>query len=581
MAPEEKTSVEISEEPKSAPRESENTAQAAPAQETSAPDKSSDQPALTVSQGSKDPVLRLEELKGKQYQGALTIDEANELANLQKQQDAQGLTKQKRDNRKRKKVKPQDFKPDDVINYMYEQWLLKLFTRAGAKIEEVVTNGAYKLEDLYYNKLREKASSDTRYAGTNACKNSISVSDMLRQTRKNLDQRSSGQLDEINRLSKLIGEGKMSSASATDLLALCKCMNIPASEAQNNPQIKAIVQDSLVYKEKREAVYKNLGLTPEEVEKNPYAYKDKMNRLKDAPDKSDLYQQTKTLEKEMAAAKTNLAKHGMRFSLQQTRNLTYDTFLDHTALMMSAAQITDKNARDGNAFAGKDIKEVFSATLESNRATLREATAEEKKAYVSGQKTTNKGLAINGYYQMAQMAHINASHAVNQRKIAEMDAKTPANKSLDRLIKMVNEQRKTQQMPDMEQVEKSVQAAKEEKRQFMQESSANAAPNTAAGAPRDLREEAADEQSAASSLQARSDKLQQKRTALKQREDAHNNSPIAARLSRFKDNIKSKAKEAYHNHQIKNELGQLNDLVKNNFNGFDGAFIPKGRYGYD
>ena len=65
----------------------------------------------------------------------------------------------------------------------------------------------------------------------------------------------------------------------------------------------------------------------------------------------------------------SFAKPAVVLLLQESRRITFESTLDQSAVLMAEAQMLDAAAKDGKAFAGKDLTEVFKAQTE-NRPRL-------------------------------------------------------------------------------------------------------------------------------------------------------------------------------------------------------------------
>lgn len=89
--------------------------------------------------------LSLEELQEKQRLGLLTLDEQQALAEKQNQPNDGSLKKKKDNDIDPTDPKEKDFKQDDVINYMYEKWLIAGALWSAEKVEKYFNYGCYKL----------------------------------------------------------------------------------------------------------------------------------------------------------------------------------------------------------------------------------------------------------------------------------------------------------------------------------------------------------------------------------------------------------------------------------------------------
>lgn len=525
--------------------------------------KSSGRAAVTVSQGKSDRLLEIEE---KLKSNVLSVDERAKLMDEKKQleSEAQGETNEKKDNdRRKKKTEPKKFEEDDIIKYMYNKWLLAMFCWAGAKIEDAIGNAYERAKTRNLNAKERKAARDEKFKKTNAFKTYQSIKDMQRQASDNITSRDKKKLEEIKRLAQVIGEGKMTSASASDLMALCNHLGVPAAEAQNNEQINEIVQKSLNLQEKKKAAYETLGITAEQVEQNPDLYSEKMKELEKNKDQQAKYELAKQQHKEILKAKTELCKVGARFALQEARKVVFNSRLDKTAVNSAAATMLDTVARDGNAFVGKDLKEAFSAAIETQRQTLQKATAHERDMFIDGKevKTNPDGSkasrksSIGHYNKMARRAYAKAQNTIVNKKVQEMGEKVPTNKRLGKLGERITKQLKTQQPQTEEEIAQSDQEMLEEDKEMVQSQPEEPAPQKQTEGNKDLQQEASDQKKNEENLRQQQASVREKQAELQAREEKHNNSPTKQRIANFlKNKNKNKNKEHNYEREIKGIL---------------------------
>ena len=524
--------------------------------------KSSGRAAVTVSQGKSDRLLEIEE---KLKSNVLSVDERAKLMDEKKQleSEAQGETNEKKDNdRRKKKTEPKKFKEDDIINYMYNEWLLAMFCWAGAKIEDAIGNAYERAKTRNLNAKERKAARDEKFKKTNAFKTYQSIKDMQRQASDNITSRDKKKLEEIKRLAQVIGEGKMTSASASDLMALCNHLGVPAAEAQNNEQINEIVQKSLNLQEKKKAAYETLGITAEQVEQNPDLYSEKMKELEKNKDQQAKYELAKQQHKEILKAKTELCKVGARFALQEMRKVVFNSRLDKTAVNSAAAAMLDTVARDGNAFVGKDLKEAFSAAIETQRQTLQKATAHERDMFIEGKNVktnpdgskANKEGSIRHYSKMARRAYAKAQNTIVNKKVQEMGEKTPKNKSYTKLKEGIVKQIKTQKPLSEEEINNDERETAEEEKEIAQTTPEEKTSDRQTDDKlKDLQQEASDQKKNEENLRQQQASVREKQAELQAREEKHNNSPTKQRLANFWKN-KNKNKEHNYEREIKGIL---------------------------
>lgn len=88
--------------------------------------ESADRKNMTVENKQEEPrkTLSIEELKDKAYQGTLTVEQANELRKKEDDKKIADMVSQPGDKKKNKHESNDKFKDEDVIKYMYEDWVL-------------------------------------------------------------------------------------------------------------------------------------------------------------------------------------------------------------------------------------------------------------------------------------------------------------------------------------------------------------------------------------------------------------------------------------------------------------------------
>lgn len=85
-----------------------------------------DRQTLVVESKQEAPLktLSIEDLKDKAYQGTLTVEQANELRKKEDEKKIADMVSQPGDSKKQKHESNDKFKDEDVIKYMYEDWIL-------------------------------------------------------------------------------------------------------------------------------------------------------------------------------------------------------------------------------------------------------------------------------------------------------------------------------------------------------------------------------------------------------------------------------------------------------------------------
>ena len=267
----------------------------------------------------------------------------------------------------------------------------------------------------------------------------------------------------------------------------------------------------------------------------------------------------KQQNKEIWEATTELCKIGASFALQETRKVVFNSRLDKTAVNSAAAAMLDTVARDGNAFVGKDLKEAFSAAIETQRQTLQEATAHERDMFIEGKNVktnpdgskANKEGSIRHYSKMARRAYAKAQNTIVNKKVQEMGEKTPKNKSYTKLKEGIVKQIKTQKPLSEEEINNDERETAEEEKEIAQTTPEEKTSDRQTDDKlKDLQQEASDQKKNEENLRQQQASVREKQAELQAREEKHNNSPTKQRLANFWKN-KNKNKEHNYEREIK------------------------------
>lgn len=563
----------------------------------------SGKPAVSVNQSKSD---RLAEINEQLKSDVLSIDQRAKLEQEKKdlENDAQGATNEKKDNDiKRDDPDPKKFAEEDIIKYMYNKWLIDFFCWTGGKIEKAAGSAYDKLERRMFDKFAQYRADKLKAQNTNAYKTYKTVDALKRGASENIKRRDREQLKKVQELATIIGEGQLNAPSAkignsSPLEMLAQMHNVTNADLERYEQFKnndGIVDTGKIENPQHKAMfeilnaqnrltsaqndlYGSLGITPEDLKKDPKCKQKKLKELQKSPnpDDKELFAKAQKQQQALVEAQKELCKVGARFAQQEGRKIYFNSLVDQTALNMAEAQMLNDVAKDGSAFEGKDLTETFKSMSEQNRLALNEATSDERANYVKGQNLKTiypaSGMApvqvnlpgtIERYNRMSQQASNAAVSNIASFRIAEMGKQPRPNRALTDLKKMVEEQRRKHQPPTEEKLQESEQKAAEEQKQRnegLQNPPREDAPQTPP--PHDMGAEAADNQIVDKQQQTKRASLEEEKSALTVREAQHaqRGSFLLSRINQIK-------------YQKQQEL--IAEGRKNNFQGW--KYMPRGQ----
>ncbi len=497
--------------------------------------------SVTVNEGLRKKILELSE---KKRNGLLTIDEANELEQLKKKydDDTQGVTQEKKDD----DIKKDDggnnkFSEEDIISYMYNKWLIAGGCWVGDKIENACGSAYYKMQRRILTNRDKKKQEKKDFLNSDANKIKQKVSSLRDGSSAEIRKRDMARIKKAQELAAAIGDGKMSGSSATDLLALAQYMGVRAEDAADNPQIKEIVQKSIIYKEKQDALYATLGLSREEVKENPSLVKKKMKELKKDDSQIETYQLAREQQKDVTDAKKELVMTGKNFYQKEARKIYFDTLVDQTAVNMAEAQILDTAARNGNELKNKDMKEVFESTVMSARQSLNQATETDRANYVNQDKDhpAREG-NITDYNMLAQTASLRAKENISRSRLKNIG--NHPNKSLTNLTQAIEKQKRTQEAmneQDRRRIGRDVQIERQEEEtsRRQEDETFNRRLEESSRQTRSMGEEAAVQQEEERRHSPAREYISSKMEMLQSKYEQHIKSPTAKRIEQIKRNL--------------------------------------------
>lgn len=498
---------------------------------------------------------RLLEINEQLNKGILTVDERakleDEKKSLEEEANADGETKElKDDDAKKDDENDNKFAEQDIIKYMYNEWLIKLGCWCGDKIEKSCGTAYHKLKRRTLAGIAEGKAQAEAIKNSNTYKAYKKITNLKEGTSEEIKKRDKERLRTVQDLATAIGEGKMAADSANDLLALAKYMNVKPEDVKNNQDIQNIVQASLKHKQIQEDFYQTIGITAKDAEENPKLIFKKMKELKTDKENPDLYKEAQEKQKELMNSQLELCKIGARFAQKESRKIAFDSMVDQTALAMAEAKMLDEIAKNGKAYEGKDLGEVFKGQTDQYRHDFNEITNDERQRYVDGKNTktvysasgaapaeVNVMGSIEKYNSMAHKASNESISNISGLRFQEMEQingrKTQpyANKNLKNLEGFIKESKKTHTAPSDERLAQAEQET-EQAQIPTNDDKADKREDT----PQNLGEDAALNKEKDTQLHARENVNKQKTDSLSAREFAHNErgNSILLRINQIK-----------------------------------------------
>ncbi len=567
-------------QPTRAPEERPQPAAMQPGNATS--DKTAQKASVTINQSKQE---RLVEINQQLKSDILTVDQRAKLEDEKKaiENDAQGVTNEKKDdNIKEDDPEKKKFSEDDIIKYMYNEWLIAFFCWSGGKIEQTVGNAYNKLERNMIDKGNKYLANIKQGKATNAYNVYNKIKELKAQNNKNIAERHRKQKEQTHQLSRILGEGrlndpnaKIGNRSALEMLAETHGVNneqlqqyqqyqtqdgrIDTNKIEN-PRHKAMfeiinAQNQLTSSENK--LYGTLGITREDLKKDRQCKQKAMKKLQNSsnPKDKEVFELAKQQHKDLVNAQKDMCKLGARFAQHEGRKNYFNSLIDQTALNMAEARILDKVARDGAAFNGKDIAETFKSDFIQQHTSLSKATIKEQNKYITGTNVKpesssfimsplnlNTPGTIQRYYDMSWQASHNAAHTITRFKIAEMGKEPPANKTLTNLEKMVDNQSRTQQLPEEQKLQTAKREAEEEKARRDNEIK-NPQQEDVSRRQQSMCDEAVNNQTTDGQLKDKQESLKDKENDLAARETQHSQRGglLASRINQIKNNKQQEA----------------------------------------
>lgn len=334
--------------------------------------------------------LTVEELQEKRRMGLLTVDEAKQLNDAENAPKSDATVKQLTDNdREIKDPDKNSFKEDDVINYMYNHWLIDGAMYLDQKIRKY---GAYGFERMMAAAREHRAevrANDARIKNSSTYKTAEKIEQLHKEREDKITAQSKERANDIFRISQVIQAGTLFDPENKELLDKFDEIN-----KSNTPEGQ----------ERRQ----RLEASAQKLKENPNDQEQQQAMKRDA----------------------------VLFARDANINNRFDTQAQITANAMTTAGMLDDVARNKDAFP-QNIEAAYDSRLSANTDRVMAAVEEKRKTALEtiGEVDRKSAAALQagmGGAQAAQMlnAQWEREHFGDFEQIQE-HAKDASSRSMD------------------------------------------------------------------------------------------------------------------------------------------------------
>lgn len=275
--------------------------------------------------------LSIEELQEKRRMGLLTVDEAKQLNDAENAPKSDATVKQLTDNdREIKDPDKNSFKEGDVIDYMYNHWLIDGAMYLDQKIRKYGAYGFERMMAATREHRAEKRAEKARIENSSTNKSAEKIEKQHKEREEKIVAQSKEKADDIFRISQVIQAGTLFDPKNKELLDKfdeINKSNTPEGQ-ERRQQLEAAAQ-----------------------------------KLKEHPDDKEQQQQMK--------------RDAATFARDANINNRFDTQIQITANDMTAANMLDSVARNKDAFPN-GIEAAYDSQMTTNTDAVMTATAEKR-----------------------------------------------------------------------------------------------------------------------------------------------------------------------------------------------------------
>ena len=275
--------------------------------------------------------LSIEELQEKRRMGLLTVDEAKQLNDAENAPKSDATVKQLTDNdREIKDPDKNSFKEGDVIDYMYNHWLIDGAMYLDQKIRKYGAYGFERMMAAAREHRAETRANDARIENSSTNKSAEKIKQQHKEREEKIVAQSKEKTDDIFRISQVIQSGTLFDPKNKELLDKfdeINKSNTPEGQ-ERRQQLEAAAQ-----------------------------------KLKEHPDDKEQQQQMK--------------RDAATFARDANINNRFDTQIQITANDMTAANMLDSVARNKDAFPN-GVEAAYESEMTTNTDAVMTATAKKR-----------------------------------------------------------------------------------------------------------------------------------------------------------------------------------------------------------
>lgn len=295
--------------------------------------------------------MNIEELQEKRRMGLLTIDEARQLNEAEKA-DADATVKQLPDNdREIKDPDKNSFKQDDVINYMYEKWLIDGVMWLDQKARKYGAYGFERLLSAVRQGREERKAEAARIQNSSTFKSAEKIAAKRRENEEKIKEQSNQRANDIFRISQVIQAGTLFDPANKELLAKFDEIN-----KSNTPEGQ----------ERRQQLEQS------------------SQKLKENPESREQQQEMK--------------KQAAVFSCEAHINNRFDTKCQLAANDVTAANMLDTITREKDPYP-KGVETAYDSQMETNTNILNDATQDKRKKALADENLLSKNNEQQAKYE--------------------------------------------------------------------------------------------------------------------------------------------------------------------------------------
>lgn len=332
---------------------------------------------------------RLRELRVKELKGLLTVDEVSELKNIEKQmEDANTDTDAETNQLKDDDVRDEDpekgkFSEQDVIQYMYEKWLIAGAEWCGQKIEKGCGTAYEKLRRRTLRQAAERKLQDETFKNSKTYTSFDKVNKEYEKKFDEIKNKADEKKKSIYATGSLLNKGDLSDPKNAAILEKM----IQTSSTSSDKNIVGYLKDAAQSAKEKNKLEKELEQAKKvlnEAKKYHAGSKNDGAKKQSQPIVDKAQQEVDRIQKEVNKKQKEVCAKTSKYIDLASRTLEFKSSLDTTAARMAAAAMMQNIAKNPDAYDKLDT--TFKETFDKNKSDLTAAVKEDRKKYVNNEK---------------------------------------------------------------------------------------------------------------------------------------------------------------------------------------------------